>query len=295
MHVLFLVFGNNLSNHTQAHFCIYSLLAQKQLVTHIHVMTDMPDFYKSLEQHIHVEPISSTLLQEWEGEHKFFWRVKIKAIESLCLQYPGETVLYLDSDTFAYRNIADLQQGATQGIARMHEFEKALPDAKSKTEKKMWQQINGKSFGGVQITPSHAMWNAGVVLTPNSVNGKECRMALAICDDMCAQNVTRRLIEQYALAVALTENYQLKPAEDYIAHYWSNKPEWNRYIEQLFVQAGFRQYNFEQLSKLIGETDFSSIPFRKEIPNTNIRLQKLINKWFPPRNVSYLKSINHPQ
>jgi len=291
MHVLFLTFGDNLSNHTQAHFCIYSLLAQKQNITAIHVMTDLPDFYKSLEQHINIIPVQSTLLKEWEGPHNFFWRVKIKAIEQVCAQHPGAPVLYLDSDTFAYRSLTDLIQEAAQGVARMHVLEKALPDATSKTEKRMWQQIGGKVFGGVTITPAHAMWNAGVILTPNSVNGNECRMALALCDDMCAQNVTRRLIEQYSLAVALKEHYQLKPAADYIAHYWSNKPDWNRFIEQLFIQAGFKQYNFNQITDLIGQTNFNQIPVTKEIPNTNTRLQKLINKWFPPRNVSYLNSI----
>jgi hypothetical protein len=289
MHVLYLTFGNNLKNHTQAHFSIYSLLAQGAAITGIHVMTDYPDFYQSLGDHIEIIRVNEEQLTAWKGPHDFFWRIKIKAIETICRQYPGEPVLYLDSDTFAYQNLALLQDTAAAGTARMHEWEKALPDAKSKTEKRMWQQIAGKRFGNVTIQPAHAMWNAGVVLVPNRLNGEDCALALAICDEMCAQQVTRRLIEQYALAVALYEKYDLQPAVDYIAHYWSNKPGWDSLIEQFFISAAFKGLSFGQTTAALRQLDLSSIPIKQEIPNTNSRLQGLVNKLFPARHVTYVK------
>lgn len=289
MHLLYITFGSNLKNHTQAYFSIYSFLAEDFGIKAIHVVTDTPGFYKALGNKVHVIPVDDQVLQEWKGPHHFFWRIKIKAIQTLCLQYPNEAVLYLDSDTFLYNGLAGLQQTLANGKACMHERETALPLAKSKTEKRMWQQVNARNFGGITIQPEHEMWNAGVVLVPNTKNGAECALALAICDEMCAQNVTRRLVEQYALAVSLHETYGLEPAGGSIAHYWSNKEEWDSFIDQFFLSAHFHALSERETVQAFKQLDLRNIAIKKRVKNTNLRLKRLVQRFFPDRNLIYLK------
>src|SRR5438477_10643974 len=115
----------------------------------------------------------------------------------------------------------------------------------------MWRQIQNKVFGSIHILPTHLMWNAGIVATPNIKNNEECQLALEICDAMCEQGVTRRLIEQFALSLSLQKIYGLHTASNTIAHYWSNKEEWNKTIEQFFISSYFKTLTSEQIIEAI--------------------------------------------
>jgi hypothetical protein len=279
MNILYLVFGENQQNHAQAYFSVCSFLGQMDVHDRVYVMTDAPDFYQRLNEKIEIITISRTQLDDWQGTHQFFWRAKIKAIEHICTLHPEECVLYLDTDTFLYSDIkalkTDLQNPA------MHLNEGTLSQLKSKTEKLMWQQVGDKVFGGILIQPYHAMWNAGVVGIPADKGPKICQLALDICDEMLVANVTRRLIEQFALGVSLSENGDMKPAESYIGHYWSNKEEWSVAIQRFIINSLLKNNSLEADIEDIKRFDFSKIAIQKRIPNTQIRLKKLVEKWFP--------------
>ena len=78
------------------------------------------------------------------GEHKFFWRVKIKALELIAKKYPHESILYLDGDTFFYQRTDKLSKSLQSGQNHMHVKEGKLSLLSSKTEKLMWQQMKGR-------------------------------------------------------------------------------------------------------------------------------------------------------
>jgi hypothetical protein len=80
MQLVYLVFGPNEANHTQAYFSILTFLRQAAALTGITVVTDRPDFYARLAGRVQLLPVDATLLREWEGPHRFFWRLKIKAL-----------------------------------------------------------------------------------------------------------------------------------------------------------------------------------------------------------------------
>lgn len=286
MNLLYLVFGNEFKNHLQAHFSICSFLTQGKAIDSINVLTDKPEFYRSLANSINITEVNQATLQEWKGKHDFFWRVKIKAIELIGNTYPGKPVLYIDSDTFLFQPVTTIAAGVQQGRAYMHELENALSEARSKTEKRMWRQVSGKQFGGVTITEKHAMWNAGVVLSPNT--RQEMALALSICDDMCEAGVTRRLIEQYAISVSLSELYDLQEAKDSIAHYWSNKEEWNLFISYFFAETQFRVLTREEVIARFSQLDLKQIPVTKKLRNTSIRLQRLVERMYPPRETKFI-------
>ncbi len=290
MNLLYLTFGGNISNHIQAHFSILSFLTHKKEIQTINVITDVPHFYNNIKHFINIIEIKDETLKEWKGEYDFFWRIKIKAIERLCLMYKNEPVVYLDSDTFLYRDIKPMAEALLKGTAFMHEKEGELSKAKSKTEKRMWHQVKNGVFGNIKFLASHLMWNAGVVATPNQKNNSECLLALDICDEMCKQGVTRRLIEQFALSVSLYETYDLQEAKEVIAHYWSNKESWNNAIQKFLVSAGFRSFTVEQTVEAIKGFDFSELAVKIKSRNTNRRLKTFTDKLFPDQDMLFIKN-----
>ncbi|MFT3932064.1 MAG: hypothetical protein QM726_00495 [Chitinophagaceae bacterium] len=290
MHLLYITFGKDISNHIQAAFSICSFLTQEPAIDSINIITDEPSFYKKLSDKLNVIETNHQQLEEWKGPHQFFWRIKIKAIAAICARYPNEPVVYLDTDTFLYSSAKQINEALYKGQALMHENEGPLSKAGSKTEKKMWAQVKNKNFGGTTIVETDAMWNAGVVATPNTKDQADIQMALQICDDMCAAGVTLRLIEQFALAVALQRMYGLIPADNNIAHYWSNKEEWNVTISRFFMQCWLQKLSLAETIELLQQMDLSITPVVKQTTNTNKRLQSRIDKIFPARNIKYVSN-----
>jgi hypothetical protein len=288
MQLLYLVFGTNIQNHFQAHFSILTFLRQGQGELCITVMTDAPEFYRHLGDAIAVQVVEAATLREWEGEFKFFWRVKIKALELAARQQPTLPLLYLDSDTFVYGSLPGLRAHLGASQALMHEAEGLLSALPSKTERRMWQQVQGQSFGGVAITPQHAMWNAGAVGIPAARSQEAIALALGICDDLCRRQVTPRLIEQFALSVALAETYGLQPARPYIGHYWSTKEAWSELIGRFLLTSHLQNRTLAQDLAALDAVDFQAFPIKQQVRGTLGRLNNLTRRLLPPRNVEYL-------
>ena len=182
MHLIYLVFGPNATNHTQAYFSILTFLRQSAALSGITVVTDQPDFYARLAGPVRLLPVSADLLRDWQGPHQFFWRVKIKALEAVAQASPAESLLYLDSDTFLSGSAAALAQALAAGTALMHEPEGALAALPSKTEQLTWRQLRSRELGGFILTRQHVMWNAGVVGVPAARSGAAITLALRLCD-----------------------------------------------------------------------------------------------------------------
>jgi hypothetical protein len=287
MNLLYITFGNDPSIHLQAAFSIYSFLAQSKAVNSINIITDNENFYNHLSSDVKIIKVTKNELDEWKGKYDFFWRIKIKAIEKICNLYPNEPVIYLDTDTFLHADLLTIKNTLKKGMALMHENEGPLSEKKSKTEKLMWRQIAEKSFGNIMMLPTDCMWNAGVVGIPNTKNGMDCKLALAICDEMCNKNVTKRLIEQYALSITLEKNYSLIEANNEIAHYWSAKELWNEQIKIFFIEAYFCKWDCERIIAQIQIFDIAKTPVFQKAKSFNMRLKRIIDRLFPPQNLQY--------
>jgi hypothetical protein len=287
MHLIYLVFGTNVRNHFQANFSMLSFLRQPALLDGITVVTDAPDFYQHLAGHVGIMPIDEVKLREWKGEFDFFWRVKIKALEEVARQRPGVALLYLDSDTFLHGSLPELQARLAHGEAFMHEHEGALSGLQSKTDKRMWAQVGHKTFGGVRLHERHGMWNAGVVGIPAEKTAQAIALALNICDDFSREQVTPRLIEQFALSVALEETYPLRAARPYIGHYWSTKDEWNEHIAAFLLESHLQKRTVAEELAALAHFNFRVAPVKKMLKNTRWRLHHLVDRIFPPKEVVY--------
>ena len=287
MHLVFLVFGTNVRNHFQANFSMLSFLKQPEKLAGITVVTDAPAFYRHLAAHVQVMAVDAATLHDWRGEFDFFWRIKIKALEAVARRQPGQALLYLDSDTFLHGSLPELARRLTEGEAFMHEREGALAQLRSKTDRRMWQQVRQRDFGGLRIDEGHAMWNAGVVGIPAGQAAATIALALRLCDDFSRAHVTPRLIEQFALSVALAETGKLQPARPYIAHYWSTKSEWNEHIAAFLLESHLQQRTVAEEIEALQNFNFQCVPVKKMLSNTHWRMHHLVNRIFPPREIVY--------
>jgi hypothetical protein len=290
MQLVYLVFGPNEANHTQAYFSILTFLRQAAALTGITVVTDRPDFYARLAGRVQLLPVDATLLREWEGPHRFFWRLKIKALEAVAAACPGQSLLYLDSDTFLGGSAAALTQALAANTALMHEPEGELASLSSKTERLMWQQLRGQAWASITLTGRHLMWNAGAVGIPAARATPAIGLALALCDAWCAAGVTRRLIEQLALSVALAETGPLAAASASIGHYWSAKPEWNQPIAAFLLASFLQVRSIEAEVAALASFDFKAQPIKQRVKSTRGRLENLALKLFPNQEQTYWQS-----
>ncbi|MBT9393367.1 hypothetical protein KLP40_09350 [Hymenobacter sp. NST-14] len=288
MHLLYIVFGNAAANHFQAHFSMLSFLRQPQGLDGITVVTDAPEFYHHAADYVSVLPVTAATLREWRGEFDFFWRIKIKALEYVLQQRPGTNLLYLDTDTFLHGSVATLSAHLAAGTALMHEAEGPLSALTSKTEQRMWQQVRQQTFGGVTMEAGHVMWNAGVVGIPAS-RAAALPLALRICDDLSRQQVTPRLIEQFALSVALAETGPLAAASPAIGHYWSTKAEWNAAISAFLLESHLRGRSVAEEVAALADFRYGTLPVKHRVRSTRGRLEKLVGRLFPPRDVTFIE------
>ena len=289
MNLLYITFGKEPSIYLQASFSIYSFLAQPQGVQSVNIITDSANHYQHLAPHVNIILMTEKELNAWKGEHQFFWRIKLKAIEKICQLYPNQPVMYVDCDTYLFGDISILQNSLKAGIALMHDNEGYLSARKNKTQQNMWKQIAGKTFGAIAMLPTHNMWNAGLVATPNTQNAADAALAITICDEMCRAGITRYFIEQYALALSLDKYYGIKEAKSEIVHYWSAKEIWNKQLGDFFMRAYFAQWKEAEIIEAMRNFDTSKLPAFQRVKNTNQRLKNVVDKWFPNKNIEYLR------
>ena len=77
-------------------------------------------------------------------------------------------------------------------------------------------------------------------------------------------------------------------SKPFIGHYWSNKDEWNEAIRKFMLESFLKGNSVQDDIEAISKFDFSRIAIQKRIPNTQIRLKKLIEKWFPSINEKFV-------
>lgn len=283
-----LAFGPRLENHYQAAFAILSYL-KDPLIERVVVVTDYPAFYAFFADRVDTLVIDEQTLTQWQGEFQFFWRVKIKALEAVYARYPLSDLLYVDSDTFLAGNLTALSSHFAQGGCVMHLAECRLADNTDKTLRKMHRTLHGKTIAGVEIGDDSLMWNAGVIGLCAQKAKSIIALSLQLCDEICATNCPRRLVEQFSFSLALAQLSLLRACDDVVGHYWGNKIEWNQAIMQFWVAAKLQNFSVQDCVVAVSEWDWSAIALHKKQRNTNAKLKRLIDKWFQPKNIRYFR------
>ncbi len=282
MNILYFVFGNNTDIHLQVIFSILSCLGETSKNDIIHVVTTQPLFYERFKERIHIITISEEKLKEWRGKHDFFWRAKIKAIELISKEYPGQDLLYLDGDT-VFLDLDSIREQLQSGNTLMHLNEGHPRNMKTKSLS-MWHTVDGKTYDSVTLGKEHDMWNAGVVGIPGRILPKTVSLALHLCDGMLDDGAEPIVVEQYSLSIALHECAKLTEARLWIAHYWGNKDGWLNYIHQFFLESHLKGWSQEQeISELQVRKSTFQIPIHNKVPNMKRRLRLFLDRILPDK------------
>ena len=288
MNIVYLVFGNNLEHYQQIYFSIFTAMARKKENDRIVVIAEDPSLFNFFEESVEIIEINKEIINRWEGQYQFFWRVKIKALQLIAEKYPSESVLYLDGDTFFYQDLDTVREGMNNGQNFMHLEEGKLSSLSSKTEKLMWKQMQGKEYNHIEIDKNSAMWNAGLIgISKHHLDSLQ--IVLDVNDAMCADDVTRRLIEQFAFSLGLSKNTELKPANHIVGHYWGNKKHWNIIICNFLKESFMKKHGLMQIIENLKEMDLTQNPVWVKESNTERRLEKFLNKFYQNKKTTYIK------
>ncbi|MCP8900927.1 hypothetical protein [Gilvimarinus xylanilyticus] len=283
LNILLLTFGDNIQNHYQACFCILSLLKENP-VPRITLYTDVPEFYRMFSAHISIVEISSQTLKRWQGSAEFFWRIKCMAVLDMTQRYPGEHIVYVDSDTFCAGGLDELQQGLQEGRTFMHLCEGNLSNLNTKTTRSMWQALKYTEHQGVSIRARTQMWNAGLIALPATIASSVADHSVAVCDSLCTTRAPRKLLEQFAFSLALNHAVPLQPADQWVGHYWGNKPEWNNVITQFFLRSKMHSHSVEDDIEALRNFSFAQVPLYRKVPAANARLKRWADYLFSARD-----------
>lgn len=298
MNLLLLTFGARPENHHQAVFSVLSFF-RDPVVSSVMVMTDQPEMYRWLSTQaarrvdgrelppLEIIPVDPATLAEWQGRQQFFWRIKIKAIEQAIGRYPGQHLVYVDSDTFMANNLAAVSRLLDQGSALMHCQEYRLGECRDQTVVQMNRLLSGRQFADVPVTPQSWMWNAGVVGLPACRAAELLQLTLQVCDGMCATEAPRRLIEQFAFSVALDHAAALHPCESTIGHYWGNKPEWNQFILRFLAENRLRDDGLGDIFARLARMDWSRMPLETRPHGPVERIKRGLDRLLPPNEGRY--------
>jgi hypothetical protein len=250
------------------------------------VVTTQPQYYKHCS-FVTVISINNDQIEEWQGKHHFFWRAKIKAIESVRNMYPDHDLLYLDCDTFLYGSLQSIREAFDANHGLMDADDGHPSQMKTKTLR-MWKTVGGRTYDGITLGMQHHMWVAGVVGIPKKLSKEIISTALHICDGMLDDNAERIVIEQYALSISLFEKTKLIETKHWIGHYWKNKEAWIGIASKMMLKSFLSDGNIDDELKSLESLPFSTTPTYVDYSNTSRRLQKLVGKIFPNKGEKYI-------
>ena len=253
LNVLYFSLGNSIVMHLQIKFSLLSIASQLSSEDCIVIMTDTPNLYKigNLPCKLEIIQINEDTKKEWQTfshnsiQYEFFWRAKIKAIQTIGKMYPHSHIMYLDGDTCLAGNISEIRKLLDEGLSLMHCDEGSLSKMRD-ISLRMWNQIKDKEYLGITICDKFHEWNAGVVAIPAGKVEKLSTQALAICDKMISEEVEPLVVEQYSLSVTLfNDNPNMKEAKPWIIHYWHNKYFWSLFIADFFCASYSSKRNLQ--------------------------------------------------
>ena len=288
MTIMYLTFGQKTEYHVQAYLSMLSFRRQTAPTDRIVMVTTAPEFYRRAMSWAEVIAIDDRQVSEWQGQHHFFWRAKIKAIEFVGTKYPADDLLYLDCDTLLRGSISWLKQQLADGHGLMDTNDGHPMNMKTKTLR-MWQTIKGRTYGGITLGPQHNMYCAGVVGIPAARRQETVATALALCDGMLDDHAEPIVIEQYSLSIALYEKTGLVETRNCIAHYWAAKDEWMQAAYELIAHSHLNDATLDDELRLFDAVDWSSLPVYVHKSSTARRLRNLVNRLFPDRDYRYIK------
>ena len=233
-----LAYGSQNSIHRQASMLVLSLLAHAPQPREIVVITDRPDRYAWFADVLRIRVLVPGELQSWRGEHQFSMRQKIVAARQV--MPPDGALALLDADTLGIANLQPVVEALAAGSLFMHKREFELGISRRAGNRKLWAQLEGKTFDRWQFRAGDAMWNSGVLALPAASAGL-LDDALALFDTMATAGIRHFATEQLVVGLVFSRTGRLRSAEQWFTHYWGNKQNFDAEIARRLDAAHRRQ------------------------------------------------------
>lgn len=228
-----LAYGDTTGVYRQSLMLLVSIVAHAPEPYELVVATDHPEHYVWFGTRVEIEYLDPPRLEAWRGPRPFSMRQKLELLRAAAATATGPVVL-LDADVLARRPLAPFVERLHAGDLFMHKHEYVLSRSRRRGNRKLWASLRGHD-----LRQDDSMWNSGVLALPAAERGL-LDEALALYDALGAAGVRHFATEQLVEGVVLGRTGRLKPAEEWFAHYWGNKPGYDLEIARRLAD-GFIQ------------------------------------------------------
>jgi hypothetical protein len=235
-----LAYGDAPGVYRQSLMLLVSLVAHAPEPYDLVVATDRPDRYVWFGTRVEIEYIDAARLDAWRGPAPFSMRQKLELIRAAAAPGDGPTVL-LDADVLARKPLDQFAARLHAGELFMHKHEYVLSQSRRSGNRKLWAALRAlsseaRAAGEAGYKPDDSMWNSGVLAIGPADRGL-LDEALSMYDALAATGPRHFATEQLVEGVVLGRTGRLRPAEEWFAHYWGNKPGYDAEIARRLADA----------------------------------------------------------
>jgi len=225
-----LAYGDAPGVYRQSLMLLVSLVAHAPEPYELVVATDRPDYYVWFGTRVEIEYLDPARLEAWRGPAPFSMRQKLELIRAAAVPGKDATVL-LDADVLARKPLDQFAAGLRAGDLFMHKHEYVLSQSRRSGNRKLWGALSGQGYRA-----DDSMWNSGVLAIGPSDRGL-LDEALTMYDALAVSGPRHFATEQLVEGVVLGRTGRLKPAEEWFAHYWGNKPGYDAELSPRLADA----------------------------------------------------------
>jgi hypothetical protein len=229
-----LAYGPDARRHREAALALLTIQAFAPPSSEVVLLTDRPRHYRWFGNSITIDALAEATVRAWRGRFDDPFRPSLEALRRLAAD-PDADVVLADADTMARRDLAPIVQRLAAGAVFMHHREYLLTAPPRRGDRRLARDIAGRSWQGITVNGSSAMWNAGVVGSSRRHAGIFDR-TLAVFDEI--RPITRYFaVDQLACSIVFGAYAPIEEAAPWFDHYWANRPWFNRATERFLSRA----------------------------------------------------------
>ena len=225
-----LAYGDTPGVYRQSLMLLLSLVAHAPEPYELVVATDRPDFYVWFGTRVEIEYLDAARLEAWRGPAPFSMRQKLELIRAASVP-TRDAIVLLDADVLARKPLDPFVARLRAGELFMHKQEYVLSQSRRSGNRKLWASLRTQGFEA-----GDSMWNSGVLAIGPADRGL-LDEALVMYDELGARGPRHFATEQLVEAVVLGRTGRLRPAEEWFAHYWGNKPGYDAELTRRLADA----------------------------------------------------------
>lgn len=242
--IIYLSYGGQ-RYHEQTRFSVLTLLdlllKNGRRDVRIVIFTDQPEESPAhdLVSSIYIAPDELTRMR---GPLDFVHRIKLEVMRRAEVEL-GLPFIFVDSDTRWLKfpdtplaSLADASQPRTgRPTGYMHKLEGPISPTFLPQHWRLLHQTKKQLEAWRMATDGWILWNAGTLGVPVQARGLFDR-ALAINDELLPHSSYRNGVEQLTLSLIAASEFELRPFEEYLAHYWYHGSELPVVVRRFFQE-----------------------------------------------------------